>query len=76
MSEAEILTKAATQLAVEVAKATILAMTEATEGGRASIHSTRHAVTAETMRSRGGGPYLKIPLFNWTATASQLSSSK
>ena len=49
MFEEEIITRAATQAAVEEAKASIVAMSEATEIDRTAETTTSHAVAAERM---------------------------
>ena len=58
MHEAEIIMRTDTYVAVEVAKVMILAMTEAMGNGRLAETSNGHAVAAETVRSRRGGPSL------------------
>ena len=55
MSAAEVFTKALMQVAVEAAKAKIIALTVTTECESASVQSTAHATTAEIIRSRTRG---------------------
>ena len=54
-------------MAVEVEKAILIAMTNATEGSRASTQSSRQATVPERARSRIVELCLRQPVFNWAA---------
>ena len=75
LSDTEAIREVFTQVAVEAAKVTLIALKEATESTRKSTQSAGHWTVTEVTSSKTGGPCLKQSVYSWEAMTSTLSSN-
>ena len=65
MADAAAMKRYSCPSAIDAAKVIVLAMTDATQGGRMTTTGAVHAISGEPARSRREGPSLRQPVFNW-----------